>query len=87
MKTAKAKLRVGDQFRLSPEALENYGEKYEGKTFTVSHVSTAYMPAKEFYEKGKPNGFHPGYDTAAGGALYDAQGLTFSVYDWEVTPV
>lgn len=81
----KTKLKVGDSFTLTPDAVENYGEKFSGKTFTVSHVATKYMPAAEFYAKGKPQGYHPGYDPS-GGALYDAHGLAFSVYDWEVNP-
>ncbi len=31
--------------------------------------------------------FHPGFDASAGCALYDADGLTFSVYEWEVKAV
>jgi hypothetical protein len=80
----KARLRKGDKFRLTADALDNYGPKYADRTFTVSHVSTAYMPAAEFYAKGRPDGFHPGFDESAGCALYDADELTFSVYEWEV---
>jgi hypothetical protein len=44
------------------------------------------MPAKEFYDKGNPEGFHPGYDEGVTGqGLYDLKGLNFSLYDWEVT--
>lgn len=84
MSQIKPSLRVGDSFRLTANALDNYGQQYTDRTFAVSHVSTAYMPAAEFYAKGKPAGYHPGFDTAAGCALYDAEGLTFSVYEWEI---
>lgn len=87
MSKIKARLRIGSTFRLTPDALENYGAKYANQTFTVSHVSTAYMPAAEFYAKGKPTGYHPGFDESAGCALYDAEELTFSVYEWEIEAV
>ena len=64
--------------------LDNYGQKYAGKAFRVSHVATAYMPAAEFYAKGRPAGFHPGFDGSANCALYDCDGLTFSLYEWEI---
>lgn len=80
------KLNVGDKFRLSDNAVENYGEKFRGKLFTVSHVATKYMPASEFYSRGNPEGFHPGYDGDSGEPLYDAKELNFSVYGWEIVP-
>ena len=79
-----AKHKIGDQIALNNNALENYGLKYSGKAFTITHVSTKYMPAKEFYATGKPNGFHPGYDESTNCALYDCDGLGFSLYEWEV---
>jgi hypothetical protein len=42
------------------------------------------MPAENFYANGQPAGFHPGYDGATNCALYDCDGLNFSVYEWEV---
>lgn len=80
----KAKYKIGDQVSLTSDALTNYGEQYSGKKFTISHVATKYMPASEFYAKGKPNGYHPGFDASAYGALYDCIGLHFSLYEWEV---
>lgn len=75
---------IGDAIQLTAEALENYGAKYADRDFKVTHVSTRYMPAKEFYAKGRPAGFHPGYDESADCALYDCEGLPFSLYEWEV---
>lgn len=69
---------------MTEPALENYGEAYRGRRFTVSHVATAYMPAAQFFAHGKPDGFHPGFDESAGCALYDLNGLNFSLYEWEV---
>ncbi len=86
MKTIKPRLRVGLRFRLTSNALDNYGPQYAERIFTVSAVATAYMPAAEFYAKGKPAGFHPSFDEAAGCALYDAEELAFSVYEWEIEP-
>lgn len=82
------KLHKGDKFKLTNEAIQNYGEKFSGKIFTVSHVATKYMPASEFYQKGQPEGFHPGYDNSIPNEpLYDAKELNFSVYHWEIIPV
>ncbi len=78
-------MKIGDKFKLSADALENYGDKYSDKEFTVSHVATKYMPAKEFFALDKPEGYHPSYDEGVKGMrLYDAEELPFSVYDWEV---
>jgi hypothetical protein len=68
----KTKYKAGSKFKLTADALENYGAQYADKAFTVTSVSTAYMPAEEFYRRGKPEGFHPGFDSSAGCALYDA---------------
>jgi len=84
--TTRTKHSKGDKVTMTEDALENYGEQYRGKSFTITHVSTKYMPAKEFYDKGNPEGFHPGYDEGVTGqGLYDLKGLNFSLYDWEVT--
>jgi hypothetical protein len=46
------------------------------------------MPAEEFFARGRPDGFHPGYDGE--GTLYDLkradtdEELPFSLYDWEL---
>lgn len=40
-KPIKPRLRVGSHFKLSADALENYGAKYADRVFTVTHVSTA----------------------------------------------
>lgn len=78
--------KIGQRIKMTKDAIENYGNEYEYKTFTISHISTKYMPAKEFFEKNKPIGYHPGYDESENGMpLYDFNELTFSLYDWEVT--
>lgn len=83
------KLKPNDRFTLTEEAIENYGEQYRDKVFTVTHASNQYMSVKEFYSRNQPQGYHPGYDEGlvANGkrpGLYYAEGLNFSVYDWEV---
>ncbi len=85
-KTEAARTRkVGDVVYMTPDALDNYGEQYAGKPLTITHVSTKYMPAKEFYAKGKPDGYHPGYDESMNGmALYDFDGLNSSLYEYEI---
>lgn len=66
------RFKVGDKVMMTNDALENYGFKYEGKKFTVSHVATNTSE-------------HPGYDNGVKGqALYDLKELGFSLYDWEV---
>ena len=67
---------LGERVRMTDDALENYGEKYRGKIFTVSHI------AKNREE-------HSGYDEGVGKqALYDLKlnGKDFgsSLYDWEL---
>lgn len=74
----------GHVVRMTPDAVVNYGPRYEGASFRVVSVSRAYMPAAEFYAEGKPAGFHPGFDESAGCALYDLHGLNMSLYDWEL---
>lgn len=65
-------MKVGDKFIFTDEAIANYGEEFKGKTFTVEHVATS---KKE----------HIGYDKSAKGmALYDAEELQFSLYEYEV---
>ena len=67
-------MKIGDKFTLTSDAVENYGSEYANKVFTVSHIA---------YDKSQ----HPGYDEGLNGqALYDAEELQFSVYDYEVEP-
>lgn len=81
-------LKIGNKVKMTKDALDNYGEEYRDKTFTIEHVSTRYMPANEFFSSGKPSGFHPGYDEAAKGRpLYDLEELEFSLYWWEVKSI
>lgn len=85
--------RVGSKVRMSEDALSNYGEKWRGQTLVVMHVATKYMSAKEFFAKGQPQGYHPGFDDTGGGrALYDltdsdGKDLPMSLYDWELEGV
>jgi hypothetical protein len=75
---------------MTGEALDNYGDKWCDVELEITHKATKYMPATEFYAKGKPEGFHPGYDGATGNALFDlrvvstGEPLNFSLYQWEV---
>ena len=59
--------------------------------FVVTAVANKYMPAAQFFEQGKPEGYHPGYDEGVSPQkLYDFKDaitneeIHFSVYDWEV---
>lgn len=82
--------RLNSIVTMTENALENYGEQWRGVSLRVTHKATAYMPASEFYDKGRPNGFHPGFDEGAGCALYDLEivdtnkPLAFSLYQWEI---
>jgi len=69
---------------MSDEAVVWYGECYRGRQLTVEVVSWKYMPAEEFYKKGKPFGFHPRYDEGCGSCLYDFEEVEFALYDWEI---
>lgn len=67
-------MEVGDKFMLTDDAIANYGDDYSGRIFTVSYVSNS-------------KDDHQGYDEGVGQPLYDAEELTFSVYEFEVIPV
>lgn len=84
------KARKGQIVYLTDIAIENYGEEWDGKPLIIERVATRYMPAKQFYAQGMPEGFHPGYDEGVGGNLYDlitedGEDFPVSVYDWEIT--
>jgi hypothetical protein len=90
----KAQFKVGQKVTMTDDALDNYGEEYRGIVFIVKSKATKYMPSKEFYTKGMPEGFHPGYDESVKGiGLYDLvisdDGDDFgnSLYDWELKAV
>ena len=85
-------MRKGDIVTMNEAALENYGDEWEGVKLQITHKANKYMPAKEFYANGMPEGYHPGYDPS-GGSLYDlksletGEDLPFSLYHWEVKGV
>ncbi len=80
----------GDKVRMTGDALENYGHKYCNKIFVITHVAWKYMPSTEYYIRGMPEGYHPGYDGDGSVKLYDLKYLNtgeefcYSLYDWEV---
>jgi hypothetical protein len=83
--------KVGDVVTMTSDALDNYGDKWGDVALRITSKATRYMPAKEFYAKGKPDGFHPGYDEGLNGEpLFDLEivetgrPLSFSLYQWEV---
>jgi len=64
-------------------------EKYQGTKLRVTHRATEYMKADKFFANGRPDGYHPGFDSASGGSLYDletesGETVPFSLYDWEL---
>lgn len=75
--------RVGDRFKLSVDALENYGAKYVDKTFTVKAWYDHY--AHDPWSTGDSHG-SPGFDGSAGSALYGSE-LPFDLYEWEMVRV
>jgi hypothetical protein len=85
-----ARFKVGDIVEMNGNAIENYGEEWAGIPLVVDHVATDYMPASKFYAMGNPNGYHPGYDSAANGeglydlSVVDGDPLAFSLYDFEL---
>lgn len=79
------------RFIMTNDAIDNYGQEWRGVVLTPIHRATKYMPADEFYRKGMPEGYHPGYDESMKGiALYDlkredtGEELNFSLYSWEL---
>jgi hypothetical protein len=65
---------------MSESALENYGEQYRDRTFTVraryTHSCSVGAMASD------PTG-HPGFDEGAGSPLYGSE-LNFDLYEWEM---
>jgi hypothetical protein len=81
----KVRFRVGDKVRLTSEARQNECyRRFAERVLTVESIATAYMPASDFYRKGKPGGFHPGFDSSVDCALYDLKNCSCSLYDWEL---
>lgn len=85
----KTRFRIGDRVHMTRDAIDNYGEGWRGVRLVVTAVSTRYMPAKEFFSRGRPAGYHPGFDASAGCALYTlrteaGEALAFDLYDWEL---
>lgn len=78
---------IGSKVRMTEDAIENYGEEYRNRILIVESISWKYMPAKEFFAKNKPDGYHPGYDEGAGGKLYDFENFNSSLYSWEIKQV
>lgn len=80
--------RVGENVKMSKEALDNYGKEFVGIVLTVQSVANRYMPARQFFDLGMPNGYHPGYDEAlAGMCLYDFEEINFPLYEWEIQKI
>ena len=78
-------------FKMTENALENYGEEWRGVVLVPTHKATKYMPAKEFYARNRPNGYHPDYDEGISPMpLYDlkrkdtGEDLPFSLYAYEL---
>lgn len=74
---------------MTEDAVENYGADWRGVVLLPTHSATKYMAAKEFFDRGSPEGYHPGYD-GDGQALYDlkrednGEALGMSLYAWEL---
>ena len=74
------KFKIGDKVQMTPNAVQNYGEKYEDVIFTVE--TSAYSIAQ-----------HPGYDYSVfpdglhNLKFLDGKPLGCSLYDYELTQV
>lgn len=75
----KANYQIGSKFQMSHDALDNYGAKYQGQTFTVSGVYDHYNKSPWGND---PTG-SPGFDESAGTPLYGSE-LPFDLYEWEM---
>jgi hypothetical protein len=80
--------------RLSSSGRDNdcYTHALDGRMLDskmlITYVSTEYMPSEQFFNSGRPEGYHPGFDDC-GFALYDLELLDgtqvpCSLYDWEL---
>ncbi len=76
------KFLVGERFKLTSDALDNYGEKYSSKVFTVRQWFNRHMPVGKCGTHD-----HPGYDGSTCDLLYEADGLNIAVYGWEMEKV
>jgi hypothetical protein len=82
------RFKAGDVVRVSRDNDNETYNLFRDKELTITHVATKYMPAKQFFDQGKPNGYHPGFDDC-GAALYDLEAtdgtpVNCSLYDWEL---
>ena len=77
--------KVGNKFKLSSDALENYGVQYADKVFTVKAWYDHYVPTSNPNWQSDTHG-SPGFDESAGSALYGSE-LPFDVYEWEMVHV
>lgn len=87
----KTTYKVCQKVKMTEDALDNYGQEYKDVIFIITSRATKYMPSQEFYSKGMPKGYHPGYDvTMAAMGLYDLkradnnEDLNFSLYGYEL---
>ena len=85
------KFSKGSLVKMNSDALENYGAEFESVVFEITSCANKYMPAKEFYAKRMPEGYHPGYDEGVSPmGLYDLkianteENFGSSLYDWEL---
>lgn len=75
-------------FVMSGVSIANYGEQWRDLELVVTYMVDRYMPAEEFFERGRPDGSPQGYDGK--GTLHDlrradtGEELQFSLYDWEL---
>lgn len=79
---------VGEKVKMSKDALDNYGNEFSSVILTIKSAANKYMPAKQFFDSGMPDGYHPGYDESMKGiCLYDFEEINFSLYEWELRKV
>lgn len=75
-----SRFRVGQAFKLSADALDNYGQEHADKTYHVRAIYTHYVPVAQMAND--PSG-HPGFDPNGGSPLYGSE-LNFDLYSWEM---
>lgn len=76
--------RKGEEFYLTADAQDNYGESAlpnGAGPYVVNGVFTHYCKIEDAHND--PTG-HPGFDRNSGCPLYEADGLTFALYEWEM---
>lgn len=83
MPQIKRSYNIGDKFKLTSSALDNYGDEYTDKVYTIEGWADHHCKASEI---ATDKHGHLGFDESAGTAIYSSE-LPFDLYEWEMKKV